>query len=278
VSGPAPGRAPAPPRRRRVSDESRRAFLELLAEGWPVTGAARMAGHGRSTLYAVRAVDERFAREWEEAFEIGTRRLTEEAERRVLEALGDKPVPRSRLGHIRRLAGISGRMVEMLLRQRDWQPPSAEPVNLSRECPSCEEPYSAGCLVDCPMRLENVAAAAANLGFVPRDEWAETDAEPATTECVDTYDPQPDTIDATAVAETQEPAASDKAEPHAGTGEGTPPDWRVNAARERGEHREPFAAPDKRVPDTGSDAPMTARELLERLVRGSVGPNDGRSV
>jgi hypothetical protein len=61
-------------------------FLEVLAEGWSVTAAARSIGTGRSTVYQWRDDDE-FAALWDEAVEAGTDLMEDEAVRRAVEGV-----------------------------------------------------------------------------------------------------------------------------------------------------------------------------------------------
>jgi hypothetical protein len=68
----------------------RASFLERLFEGYSITAAARAARIDRSTAFKIRARDPEFALQWDEAIEMGTDLLEDEAVRR-----GREGVPRA---------------------------------------------------------------------------------------------------------------------------------------------------------------------------------------
>lgn len=69
----------------------RAAFLEALAEGLTVGGAADKAKISRKRVYAWREEDPDFAAAWNEAIEHGTDKLEDEAKRRGFQG-SEKPV------------------------------------------------------------------------------------------------------------------------------------------------------------------------------------------
>ncbi len=68
-----------------------RQFLDALAEGLSVTGAAARVKLGRSTVYEWRDTDSDFATAWDKAIEAGTDILEDEARRRAYERV-EEPV------------------------------------------------------------------------------------------------------------------------------------------------------------------------------------------
>ena len=71
--------------------EQRARFLEALASGLSVTGAAAEAGVHRCTPYGWREADPEFAKAWDIARDAGTDRLEDEAWRRAYSGT-DRPV------------------------------------------------------------------------------------------------------------------------------------------------------------------------------------------
>lgn len=65
-------------------EDPRSKFLEALASGLSVTGAAEKAGVHRRTPYGWREADEDFAQAWQVALDAGTDRLEDEAWRRAV--------------------------------------------------------------------------------------------------------------------------------------------------------------------------------------------------
>jgi hypothetical protein len=70
---------------RTIEKKRRDKFLENLSESGNVTQSAKLAALGRSALYKHRREDEEFAREWDEASELGLAALEDEARRRAFE-------------------------------------------------------------------------------------------------------------------------------------------------------------------------------------------------
>ncbi len=73
------------------TDERKSRFLAMLAEGGSVAAAAKQAKIGRRTAYEWRAADPEFATAWDEAIEVGTDALEDEAVRRARDGV-DEPV------------------------------------------------------------------------------------------------------------------------------------------------------------------------------------------
>ena len=69
----------------KVTPEKRAKFLSILAECGNVTRAAEESECGRIMLYKIKSQDEEFSAAWEEAAEIGAKRLEDEARRRAVE-------------------------------------------------------------------------------------------------------------------------------------------------------------------------------------------------
>jgi len=76
-------------RQRKVinSEQSRQRFLDELARGASVGGAAKLSGSSERTLYRLRKADAKFAEAWAEAYEAGTDALEAEAQRRAVEGV-----------------------------------------------------------------------------------------------------------------------------------------------------------------------------------------------
>ena len=72
-----------------TAPHARDAFIEALERGMTISGAARLANLGRSTVYALRASDEGFARAWDDALETGTDALEDEAFRRAHDGVAE---------------------------------------------------------------------------------------------------------------------------------------------------------------------------------------------
>ena len=64
-------------------------FLQALADTGSVTAAIAVAGSSRTRVYALRKADPAFARAWQEAEEIATDRLEDEARRRAVEGVSE---------------------------------------------------------------------------------------------------------------------------------------------------------------------------------------------
>ncbi|TNE60836.1 MAG: terminase [Alphaproteobacteria bacterium] len=93
-----------------------RAFLEALAAGYSVGGAAEAAGIDRATPYRWRHQSIVFAREWDAAWAMGADALEDEALRRAVKGT-EKPVFRGGevVGHVRE---FSDTMLMQLLKAR----------------------------------------------------------------------------------------------------------------------------------------------------------------
>ena len=77
-------------RRLRLTKELQQRFLEALADTGSVSTAAAVAGTSRTRVYELRkadSTDSTFASAWQEAEEIATDRLEDEARRRALEGV-----------------------------------------------------------------------------------------------------------------------------------------------------------------------------------------------
>ena len=66
-------------------------FLDELAKGLSVTGAANAAGYHRQRVYEIRKDDSEFAEKWDAAIDQGTDVLEDEMRRRAYEGV-DEPV------------------------------------------------------------------------------------------------------------------------------------------------------------------------------------------
>lgn len=79
-------------RRGRLTDEERRTlFLDTLSDGGHISNAAKAAGLPRRTVYNWRKTDDTFRDAWDEALDLGTDALEDEAIRRALYGV-EKPV------------------------------------------------------------------------------------------------------------------------------------------------------------------------------------------
>jgi len=74
-------------KRLKLTRERRERFLKALADTGSVTAAVAVAATSRSRVYDLRKADRVFAAAWEEAEEIATDRLEEEARRRAVEGV-----------------------------------------------------------------------------------------------------------------------------------------------------------------------------------------------
>lgn len=77
--------------RAKLTPQKRGKFLQRLAETANVSNAAKYCGITRSAAYKLRGQDEEFKAAWDEAVEIATDALEEEARRRALQGV-TKPV------------------------------------------------------------------------------------------------------------------------------------------------------------------------------------------
>lgn len=69
----------------KLTHKKRAIFLASLSECGNVTKAAEAVGVNRVYLYEVRAEDEAFKKQWEEAAKLGALRLEDEARRRAID-------------------------------------------------------------------------------------------------------------------------------------------------------------------------------------------------
>jgi len=72
-------------------------FLDALAEIGNISQAVALAGTNRSSVYAARKRDEAFAAAWDEALEIATDGLEQEARRRAVVGVDEPIVSHGRL-------------------------------------------------------------------------------------------------------------------------------------------------------------------------------------
>lgn len=73
--------------RRSITAKQRRGFLEALSAGYSVRHSAEYAGFRRERAYDLREKDEEFAREWEEALELGTQVLEDVARKVAVDGI-----------------------------------------------------------------------------------------------------------------------------------------------------------------------------------------------
>jgi len=66
------------------TEENREKFLAALREGFSIANAAGAAGAGRGAMYVWRKEDPEFAADWDDAIEVGTDKLEDEARRRAM--------------------------------------------------------------------------------------------------------------------------------------------------------------------------------------------------
>jgi hypothetical protein len=84
-------------KRLKLTKARQEGFLKALSDTGSVTAAVAMAGTSRSRVYELRKADPAFAADWDEAEEIATDRLEDEARRRAVEGV---PEPLVRGGKI----------------------------------------------------------------------------------------------------------------------------------------------------------------------------------
>ena len=70
---------------KKMTPEKMAKFLSVLSESGNVTRAAEESDCGRQNLYRLKREDEAFSAAWEEAADIGAKRLEDEARRRAVE-------------------------------------------------------------------------------------------------------------------------------------------------------------------------------------------------
>jgi hypothetical protein len=74
-------------KRLKLTKARQEGFLKALSDSGSVTAAVAMAGTSRSRVYELRKADPAFAADWDEAEEIATDRLEDEARRRAVEGV-----------------------------------------------------------------------------------------------------------------------------------------------------------------------------------------------
>src|SRR4029077_10140079 len=84
-------------KRLRLTRARQEEFLRALADTGSITAAVVAAGTSRTRVYELRKVDSVFAADWDEAEEIATDRLEEEARRRAVEGVAEPLVSAGRL-------------------------------------------------------------------------------------------------------------------------------------------------------------------------------------
>ena len=81
----------------KLTAEKREQFLQALADSGSVTAAVAVAGTSRTRVYELRKTDAVFAAAWDEAEEIATDRLQDEARRRAMEGVEEPLVSAGKL-------------------------------------------------------------------------------------------------------------------------------------------------------------------------------------
>ncbi len=84
-------------KRLKLTKERRERFLQALADTGSVTAAINIAGTSRTRVYELRKADPAFASGWQEAEEIATDRLEDEARRRAVEGVAEPLVSAGKL-------------------------------------------------------------------------------------------------------------------------------------------------------------------------------------
>ena len=83
--------------RLKLTQERRERFLQVLADTGSVTAAVAVAGTSRTRVYELRKADPAFASAWQDAEEIATDRLEDEARRRAIEGVPEPVVSAGKL-------------------------------------------------------------------------------------------------------------------------------------------------------------------------------------
>ena len=81
----------------KLTKERQGRFLEALANTGSVTAAVALANTSRTRVYELRKADPAFASSWQEAEEIATDRLEDEARRRAVEGIAEPLVSAGKL-------------------------------------------------------------------------------------------------------------------------------------------------------------------------------------
>ena len=85
-------------KRLKLTKERRERFLQALADIGNVAAAIGVAGTSRTRAYELRKADPAFATAWQEAEEIATDRLEDEARRRAVEGVAEPLVSAGKPG------------------------------------------------------------------------------------------------------------------------------------------------------------------------------------
>jgi hypothetical protein len=84
-------------KRLKLTKARRESFLRVLADTGNVTAAVAAAGTSRTRVYELRKTDTAFAAAWDEAEDIATDRLEDEARRRAVEGVAEPLVSAGKL-------------------------------------------------------------------------------------------------------------------------------------------------------------------------------------
>jgi len=84
-------------KRLKLTKARRENFLKVLADTGSVTAAVAAAGTSRTRVYELRKTDTAFAAAWDEAEDIATDRLEDEARRRAVEGVAEPLVSAGKL-------------------------------------------------------------------------------------------------------------------------------------------------------------------------------------
>ena len=84
-------------KRLKLTRARQESFLNVLANTGNVTAAVAAAGTSRTRVYELRKTDTAFAAAWDEAEEIATDRLQDEARRRAIEGVAEPLVSAGKL-------------------------------------------------------------------------------------------------------------------------------------------------------------------------------------
>jgi len=84
-------------KRLKLTRARRENFLKVLADTGSVTAAVAAAGTSRTRVYELRKTDTAFAAAWDEAEDIATDRLEDEARRRAVEGVAEPLVSAGKL-------------------------------------------------------------------------------------------------------------------------------------------------------------------------------------
>ena len=150
-------------RKLKLTPARQRHFLKALSESGSVSTAAAVAGTSRTRVYELRKADPAFAAAWDEAEEIATDRLEEEARRRALEGVSEPLVSAGKLvrgddGKPIMIQRYSDRLLAELLRAR--RPPPRE-RSLHFHLPVLHS------MADAADAMASIAAAVAAGGITP---------------------------------------------------------------------------------------------------------------